>query len=81
MADFSEQYLEMAEKIQREAVEAKIEASRIKQCDLYEFREWDKLHCFECGDEVPGPRREMGCVKCVYCQEAAEKFERRKHGR
>ena len=81
MADFSEQYLEMAEKLQREAVEAKIEASRKRQCDLYEFREWDHFHCFECGDEVPEARRLMGCVKCVYCQESAERFERRKHGR
>lgn len=36
-------------------------------------------HCYTCGEEIPALRREKvpGCTRCVDCQTAAEKAQRR----
>lgn len=34
--------------------------------------------CEDCGDEIPEARRTaiLGCTRCIYCQEAAERKSR-----
>lgn len=76
MSDLSDSTLEMAERLQNSVVEEKITQARIRQCDKVEFREWDGETCFDCGDDIPEERIEMGRVRCVPCQSKAERLGR-----
>jgi len=39
--------------------------------------DFDGKHCVECGDEVIKERLKLGKVRCVLCQTAKEKRERK----
>lgn len=73
MSDLSDSTLEMAERLQNSVVEEKITQARTRQCDKHEFRSWDGETCFDCGEDLPEERVEMGRVRCVPCQTVAEK--------
>lgn len=44
---------------------------------------FDGVHCVEeeCGEEIPAPRLALGRVRCVSCQERAEKSDRARPAR
>ena len=39
--------------------------------------DFDGKHCFECGEKIPVERIRLGRMRCVLCQTAKEKKERR----
>lgn len=78
MSDLNDKTLEFAERIVNAAVEERLEKARERQCDKPEFRTWDGETCFDCGEDLPEERIEMGRVRCVICQTKAERLERRR---
>lgn len=46
---------------------------RVRQCDLAQFFDWDRETCYDCGIDMPSQRIADGRVRCVDCQEEAEK--------
>ena len=76
MSDLNDKTLEFAERIVSASVEERIEKARERQCDKPEFRAWDGETCFDCGEDLPEERIEMGRVRCVICQTKAERLGR-----
>ena len=73
MSNLSDKTLEMAEKIALAEVEASVAKSRERQCDKHEFKKWDKVTCFDCGEDMVQGRLDAGRVRCVDCQTIAER--------
>lgn len=73
MSDLNDKTLEMAEKTIDAAVQERLAAMKQRQCDHPKFASWDGETCFDCTAEMPPVRIEMGRVRCVGCQEVAEK--------
>jgi RNA polymerase-binding transcription factor DksA len=73
MSGLNDKTLEFAERLQAAHVEEKIQAARVKQADLPQFNSWDGETCFDCGEDLPFKRIEMGRVRCVHCQSVAER--------
>lgn len=76
MSSLNDKTLEFAERIVNDAIEEKIKAAGVEQKDLPKFATWDGETCFDCGGEIPAGRLKLGRVRCVHCQEVAER-----HGR
>jgi RNA polymerase-binding transcription factor DksA len=76
MSGLNDKTLEFAERLQLAQVEEKIAQARVRQCDESRFTGWDGETCFDCGEEIPVQRLEMGRVRCVYCQTTAERLGR-----
>lgn len=73
MSGLNDKTLEMAERLVAAQVDSQIAKARTRQCDLDKFASWDGETCFDCGEDVPEERIEMGRVRCVHCQSVAEK--------
>lgn len=73
MSSLNDKTLEFAERLQAAHVEEKIQEARVKQCDLPKFANWDGETCYDCGEDLPFKRIEMGRVRCVHCQTVAER--------
>ena len=73
MSDLSDKTLETAENIVNSVIDEKIARARVRQCALPKFHTWDGETCFDCGDDLPEERIEMGRVRCVHCQSKAER--------
>lgn len=73
MSDLSDEVLELAERVINMGIEERIMQARKKQCDNSKFAFWDGKTCFDCGDNMPKERIEMGRVRCIYCQSIAER--------
>lgn len=73
MSDLNDKTLEMAAKLTDSMVEERIQQARVRQCDKPEFHDWDGETCYDCGEDMPEERIEMGRVRCVHCQSKAEK--------
>lgn len=73
MSGLNDKTLEMAERLSASVVEERVQAARVRQCDRHEFYSWDGETCFDCGEDLPEERVEMGRVRCVPCQTVAEK--------
>jgi RNA polymerase-binding transcription factor DksA len=73
MSDFDNRFVEIAESLQAAAIDKRVEDARKRQCDEYRFREWDKETCFDCGNDMPKLRLDMGRVRCIFCQTKAER--------
>lgn len=80
MSNLNDKTLEMAERLANSVVEERVQAARTRtrtrQCDRGEFRGWDGETCFDCGEDMPEERIEMGRVRCVPCQSKAEHLGR-----
>lgn len=76
MSNLDDKTLEMAERLANSVVEERVQAARTRQCDKVEFRGWDGETCFDCGEDMPEERIEMGRVRCVPCQSKAERLGR-----
>jgi RNA polymerase-binding transcription factor DksA len=73
MSGLNDKTLEMAERLVAAQVDVQVARARTKQSDLAQFAGWDGETCFDCGDAYPAERIAMGRVRCVHCQEVAEK--------
>jgi RNA polymerase-binding transcription factor DksA len=73
MSDLSDKTLETAEKLMNSVVDERVAQARVRQCDRAQFASWDGETCFDCGDDMPEERIEMGRVRCVHCQSIAER--------
>lgn len=73
MSGLNDKTLEMADRLIAAEVDNRVAQARTKQCDLPQFIAWDGETCFDCGDDIPEERLEMGRVRCVPCQQVAEK--------
>lgn len=73
MSDLNDKTLEFAERIMSSAVEERVAQARVRQCDKPKFIGWDGETCFDCGNDMPEERIEMGRVRCVHCQSVAER--------
>jgi len=73
MSDFDNRFVEIAAGLQEAAIEKRVEEARKRQCDEYRFREWDKESCFDCGEDLPEVRINLGRVRCIHCQTKAER--------
>lgn len=73
MSDLSDKTLEMASNLVDAAINERVTQARVRQCDKPKFAHWDGESCFDCGDDLPEERIEMGRVRCVPCQTAAER--------
>lgn len=73
MSDLNDKTLEFAERIVSSAVEERVTQARVRQCELPQFNSWDGETCFDCGEDLPFRRIEMGRVRCVHCQTVAER--------
>lgn len=73
MSDLSEKALETAEQFQLDQVKERTEQARKRQCDEPRFASWNGVTCFDCGEDIPRIRINMGRVRCVHCQEIAER--------
>ncbi len=71
MTDIYDRAQELELRQREEALARQAEAARQRGASL--------SHCYACGDEIPPLRREKvpGCTRCVHCQTAAEKAQRR----
>lgn len=77
----NERYLEQSEEQIELELQTAIMANQLRcatrQSSLPAFADWDGETCFDCLDRLPKIRVLMGRVRCVPCQEIAEK---RGHG-
>lgn len=71
MTDIYDRAQEREQRQRDEALARQAEAARQRGASL--------SHCHTCGEEIPALRREKvpGCTRCVDCQTAAEKAQRR----
>lgn len=77
----NERYLEGSEELQEQMKERELaavrQAANVRQCDDPRYAEWDHEHCIDCDVLIPALRLEMGCVRCVQCQEEVDDWSRR----
>ncbi|WP_337881771.1 TraR/DksA C4-type zinc finger protein [Chromobacterium haemolyticum] len=71
MTDLYDRAQELEQRQREQALARQAAASRAFGASL--------THCDDCGDDIPPLRREKvpGCTRCVECQTAAEKAQRR----
>ena len=73
MSGLNDKTLEMAERLVAAQVDNQVAKARTRQSDLVQFASWDGETCFDCSEDIPEERIEMGRVRCVHCQSVAEK--------
>jgi len=71
-----ERQIEHAEALQERERDEAIAARRRaigRQSDEPRFADWDGVACFDCGGALPPIRLHLGRVRCVLCQQRAER--------
>ncbi len=66
--------LEQFDKVLTRQLQARVKDMTTSQFKEPRFADWQAPYCYDCGDEIPVARLNMGRVRCVDCQQLAEKM-------
>jgi RNA polymerase-binding transcription factor DksA len=64
--------MELAEALDRSLREKALADVRARANEVIP-PDWDCVHCYECGDDIPTERARLGKFRCVSCQETRER--------
>ena len=73
LPSFEDTNCEMYADIEERKIAHIIAAHKNKQCDKVKYAGWNGKTCWDCGAILPKTRVSFGRVRCINCQEDAEK--------
>lgn len=68
----TERMMEMAEEHQRQLQDNALAEVRARAEEAIP-PDWDCIHCYECGNDIPKQRAALGKFRCIDCQETHER--------